>query len=594
MPHPVDLLAQRFSEAMASALGPEYATADPVLRPSQQPRFGDYQANGAMALAKKVGRPPRDVAGSIVGHLRVDDLCSKVDIAGPGFVNLTFRDEVLGDAVASHLGDERLGVQPVEHPQTVVVDYSGPNAAKELHVGHLRSTVIGDAVYRLLDFLQHRVIRQNHMGDWGTQFGMLVEHLVELGWAGTTSGGGGGGRDLGDLDALYRDAKAAFDADPDFADRARQRVVALQSGDPTTLALWQQLVTESKRHIQAVYERLGVALTVDDICPESFYNPMLPDVADELERSGLAVIDDGALCVFPPGFSGRDGEPLPLIVRKSDGGFGYAATDLAAVRYRTRSLGAELLAYVVDARQSQHFAMVFAVCRMAGWLGEGAEAEHVPFGTVLGPGGRPFRTRTGDTVKLVGLLDEAEQRAASLVADKSPDLDETARHDVARAIGIGAVKYADLANDRVKDYVFDLDRMLSMDGNTAPYLQYAHARTRSILARAQAEGLASTSTVPAQQVGGVRVGAPAERALVLQLLTLDEVVHTAAETMQPHRLCTYLFDLAQAFTAFYEQCPVLRAETDELRRSRLDLCELTARVLELGLGLLGITAPPRM
>ena len=580
MASPLAMLNERLAEAMGKALGPEYADADPVLRRSSVAGRGDYQANAAMPLAKRVGRPPREVAGLVVEHLDTTGLLDAVEVAGPGFVNLTLSDAALGRAAAEQLADPRLGVAPAPSPEVVVVDLSGPNAAKELHVGHLRSTVIGDALCRVLELAGQRVVRQNHVGDWGTQFGMLVEHLVDLGWA------GGGGGSISDLDELYREAKAAFDTDPAFAERARRRVVALQAGDPTTLALWERLIAESKRHMEAVYARLGVGLTDADVAPESSYNPLLPDVAAELEEKRLARIDNGALCAFPPGFTTRDGSPLPLIVRKSDGGFGYAATDLAAIRHRARTLRADRIDYVVDARQSQHFAMVFAVAEEAGWL-DGTRAEHVAFGSVLGPDGRPFRTRAGETVKLVALLDEAEARAAAVVAEKNPDLPEAERAEVARAVGVGAVKYADLANDRVKDYVFDFDRMLSMEGNTAPYLQYAHARIRSIFRRAEAEGLVGAS-------GEVAVADPAERALVLQLVGLDEVVRQVAETSQPHRLCTYLFELASAFTAFYERCPVLRAPTDAERGSRLALCELTARVLARGLDLLGIEAPERL
>jgi arginyl-tRNA synthetase len=471
-------------------------------------------------------------------------------------------------------------VPEVAAPETFVVDYSSPNAAKEMHVGHLRSTVIGDALVRILEFLGHRVVRHNHLGDWGTQFGMLIEHLVDLGWK------AGEDHRISDLDVLYQEANRKFTGDPEFADRARQRVVALQGGDATTLALWRDLVEESERHMAQVYEQLGVTLTPADIKPESFYNPMLPDVAAELEGKGLAWVDDGALCAFPAGFTARDGSALALIIRKSDGGYGYQATDLAAVRHRTQDVGGQRLVYAVDARQAQHLAMVFAVGSQAGWLDGGRQAEHVAFGTILGADNRPFKTRSGDTVKLIDLLDEAVERAAAVVADKNPDLDAATRVQVARAVGIGAVKYADLSNDRVKDYVFDWERMLSFDGNTAPYLQYAHARIRSIFRRVE---------VQAEPAGAaVQLTHRAERALALHVLSFDDAVRQAAEHLQPHRLATYLFELAQAFTDFYESCPVLRAETDELRQSRLVLAGLTARTLATGLDLLGIEAPEQM
>ena len=581
MGDPRHLLRARFDDAIVAAFGSEQAGTDPLLRRAQQLRFGDYQANVAMSLAKRLGANPREVAAALVDHLALGDVCRSVAVAGPGFVNLTLRDDYLAAELSTTASDPRLGVAAAPHPETVVVDYSAPNVAKEMHVGHLRSTIIGDAIARVLDMLGHRVVRQNHLGDWGTPFGMLIEHLVDLGEQEAAHE-----LSVGDLDGFYRQAQAKFQGDPGFAERARRRVVALQGGDDGTLALWRLLVEESKRYFASVYERLGVTLSEADLCPESFYNPMLDEVAAELETKGLARMDAGALCAFPPGFVGRGGEPLPLIVRKGDGGYGYAATDLAAVRYRTRELGASRLVYVVGAPQSQHLSMVFATAAEAGWLA-GARAEHVAFGSVLGPDGKMFKSRSGGTVKLGDLLDEAVERAAAVVVEKSADLDVPARSEVARAVGIGAVKYADLANDRVKDYVFDWDRMLAMDGNTAPYLQYAHARVRSIFRRAG-------DVVADDDPGPLVVGDPAERALALDLLSLDEVVQSTADLLQPHRLCSYLFGLATTFTAFYERCPVLRADTSEQRRSRLVLCDTTARVLRTGLDVLGIESPDRM
>ena len=566
MADPLQLLTSLAASAIEAAFGRPF---DPVVRRSQHERFGDFQINGAMAIAKEVGSPPREVAAAIVEHLDVGSAFSEPEVAGPGFVNVRVRDDFLA-AAAVEAGSVTEATDA--DVQTVVVDYSSPNVAKEMHVGHLRSSVIGDALVRVLERVGHRVVRQNHLGDWGTQFGMLIEHLTEVGFA-------GGG--ISDLNEVYREAQGRFERDGDFAERARQRVVLLQGGDEETLSAWRDLVAESERHFEAAYRRMGVLLTHDDVRGESFYNGLLDDVVDELKAAGLLVEDDGALCVFPAGFVGRDGTPLPMIVQKSDGGYGYAATDLAALRYRVRELGATRLAYVVDSRQSAHFAMLFAVAREAGWL-DGVVAEHVAFGTILGEDGRPFKTRTGDTVRLVSLLDEAVERAAAVVADKSPDLSDSEQLSVAAAVGIGAVKYADLANDRLRDYVFDWDRMLAMDGNTAPYLQYAHARIQSILRRAEAVG------------GAVVIGHPAERALALQLLAFDEAVQATAAFLEPHRLCTYLFELASLFTTFYEHCPVLRAESDEVRASRLTLATRTADVLRAGLGLLGITAPDRM
>ena len=558
---------------MAASFGPELASEDPVLRRSDH---ADFQANAAMKLAKSVGVSPREFAAGVASALSGAAELSGVEVAGPGFLNLTLSDAWLASLVDS------LSVSPLEaaEPSTVVIDYSSPNVAKEMHVGHLRSTVIGDALARLLSFSGHRVVRQNHLGDWGTQFGMLIEHLLDSGSAGGP---------IADLNAVYQEAKRRFDDDASFAERARARVVLLQGGEPETLALWQSLVLESERHFGEVYSLLGVLLTSDDVRGESFYNSLLEPTVSELDAQGLTKVDDGALCVFPPGFSGRDGEPLPLIVRKSDGGFGYAATDLAGLRYRVRELGADRVVYVVDARQSQHLSMVFAVAEMAGWLGSpGPLAEHVSFGTVLGPDGRPFKTRSGETVPLLDLLEEAVARATVAVEAKNPSLPAEEKDLVAQAVGIGAVKYADLSSDRVKDYVFEWERMLSFDGNTAPYLQYAHARIRSILRRVEeVEGAAGVA-------GAVVLAEPAERALALELLLFPSAVAAAAEHLQPHRLCTYLFELASRFTAFYEACPVLRASSPEVQASRLLLCEATAQTLSVGLGLLGIEAPERM
>jgi len=486
--------------------------------------------------------------------------------------------------LAETAGDGRLGVTPAAAPETVVVDYSSPNVAKEMHVGHLRSTILGDALGRVLTALGHRVIRQNHVGDWGTPFGMLIEHLLDQDAAGAE------GLSASDLNAFYKAARVKFDAEPAFAERARARVVLLQGGDEATLLHWRRLVAASTRYFGSIYGRLGVALTDADLAGESLYNPMLDAVASDLEALGLARISEGALCVFPPGFTGREGEPLPLIVRKQDGGYGYAATDLAAIRHRTGKLGATRLVYVVGSPQAQHLGMVYAVARLAGWLAPPARAEHVGFGSILGPDKKMFRTRGGDTVRLSDLLDEADERAAQVIAEKNPELDPEARAKVAHAVGVGAVKYADLSNDRIKDYVFDWDRMLAFEGNTAPYLMYAHARIRSIFRKSEGKPEAEAPG----GAGAIVVAAPAERALALELLRFGAVVREVGETLHPHKLCAYLFELATAFTAFYEACPVLRAATDDERRSRLAMCDLVARVLAAGLGLLGIEAPDRM
>jgi arginyl-tRNA synthetase len=583
MADPQRMLSAAVSRAIVAALGPEFEGVDPVIRPTTNPAFGDFQANFAMRLGKELGRPPREVAEAVVNELDLGGVCERVEVAGAGFVNLTLDDGWLAAAVDALLADDRLDVAPAPVPERVVVDYSAPNVAKEMHVGHLRTTVIGDALCRVLGWLGHTVIRQNHVGDWGTPFGMLIEHLIDI-------GGDADAHELSvaDLTAFYQDARAQFDSDPAFVERSRERVVLLQSGDPGTLALWRLLVDESKRHFNAVYERLGVLLTDADLAPESMYNDRLATVASELEEAGLAVISDGALCVFPPGFTGREGAPLPLIVRYSTGGYGYAATDLAALEYRTSVLAGQRIVYVVGAPQSQHLAMVFATAEMAGWLGEGkARAEHVSFGSVLGTDGRMLRTRSGEPVRLIDLLDEAVERATAIVGEKSPSLSPAQRDDVARAVGIGSVKYADLSTDRTRDYIFDWDRMLSFDGNTAAYLLYAYVRVRGIFRKAEgAEEMVSA--------GDVLVTAPEERVLALTLLRFDAVVESVAEALEPHRLCTYLFELAQAYTAFFEACPVLRAPSEAVRRSRLAMCELTARTLALGLGLLGIRVVEQM
>jgi arginyl-tRNA synthetase len=578
---PSVVLSERFAGALAS-LDESLRGADPVVRRSDR---ADYQMNGSMALAKKTGRPPRDLAQEIVDRVDLGDIAHPPEIAGPGFINVTLQDAFLARALAETAADPRLGVTTALTTETVVVDYSAPNVAKEMHVGHLRSTIIGDALVRVLEFVGHQVIRQNHLGDWGTPFGMLIEHLLSVGETEAAHE-----LSVGDLGRFYQEARTAFDADPDFADRARRRVVALQAGDPQTLRLWRLLVDESSRYFSSVYERLAVLLTPDDQAGESMYNPRLADTMAELDQLGLLVESDGALCVFPPGFVTREGNPLPLIVRKTDGGFGYDTTDLAAIRYRLRDLCANHIIYVVGAPQREHLEMIIETARLAGWLRPPARAEHVAFGSVLGADRKMFRTRAGGSIRLVDLLDEAVERAARVVAERVDELSPDEQAAVSEAVGIGAVKYADLSNDRVKDYVFDWDRMLDFTGNTAPYLQYAHARVRSIFRKAQAQGI----DVGLERLAPAAEFHPAERRLALEILSFDGAVHSTEAALQPHRLCTYLFDLATAFTDFYESCPILRAETPEQLRSRLFLADLTGRVLARGLDLLGIAAPDRM
>jgi len=551
--------------------------ADPVLRPSDH---ADFQANGTLALAKRVGRKPRELAEHIVGVVSLDDLCEKVEVSGPGFINLTLSTPFIASQVSALGADPQLGVPPAE-TEIVVVDYSAPNVAKEMHVGHLRGTVIGDALCRMLTFVGHDVRRENHIGDWGTPFGMLIEHLVDLGEEKAVAT-----LSVGDLDAFYREARASFDEDESFRDRSRRRVVLLQSGDEETLRLWRVLVAESVRYFDEVYTKLGVLLTDDDLRGESAYNSMLSDVVTDLDALGLLVESEGARCVFPPGFTNRNGDPLPLIVQKSDGGFGYAATDLAAIRDRVERIGATRILYVVGSTQAQHLEMCFAAAALAGWLPPGVFAAHVSHGSVLDADRKMFKTRSGDRVRLVDLLDEAVERAGAAVAEKNPDLDVASRAAVAQILGIGAIKYADLSTDRTRDYLFDWERMLAFEGNTAPYLQYAHARIRSIFRRGNVEVPAPGDTP--------LVTEPTERALALELLGFADAVTSTLSSWSPSRLCAYLFDLASTFTGFYETCPVLKAPSEELRHSRLVLCDLTARVLAQGLALLGIVAPDQM
>lgn len=573
-------------ELLAAALQPAFDRlqpgADPVVRPSTRPGV-DFQANGAMALSKRLGRVPAEVAAEVAAAAELGTMCTSVEVTPQGFINLTLSADWLAGRVSAQASDPRLGVEAGTDPRTVVVDYSHPNVAKEMHVGHLRTTVIGDAICRLLEFVGDKVIRENHIGDWGTPFGMLIEHLIDLGEEAAAHE-----LSVGDLDTFYRQARASFDASPEFQERSRHRVVLLQTGDAGTLRLWRILVDESLAYFQEVYAKLDVLLTPDDVVGESFYNDLLPVVVKELDERGLLVESEGAQCVFPGGWTGRDGRPLPLIVQKSDGGFGYAATDLAALRDRFGRLQADLALYVVGAPQAQHLAMCFAVGAAAGWLPSPDRAVHVSFGNVLGADRKMFKTRGGATVKLVDLIDEAVARAAAAVADRS-ELDAAERQSVARMVGIGALKYADLSTDRIRDYVFDYDRMLSFDGNTAPYLQYARVRCLSIFRRA---GLDHAPYLDGQVP--VSLTEPAERELALSLLGFSAAVAETIESWSPHKLCTYLFELAGQYTTFFETCPVLKADTPARRDSRLVLCALTAATLGLGLSVLGIESPERM
>ncbi|MDR2986979.1 MAG: arginine--tRNA ligase [Nocardiopsaceae bacterium] len=576
MADPQAALASDVNAAITAEFGPDYADTDPLIRPSA---FADYQSNAPLALARRLGRQPREVAAQIAAHLSGSPMVAKAEASGPGFINITLRDSWLGEAVVAQLADPSLGIEGAGHPQCVVVDYSAPNVAKEMHVGHLRTTIVGDAFVRVLERLGNKVIRANHIGDWGTNFGMLLEHLVDIGEEAAYAQ-----LAAGEINEFYQAAKVKFDADPAFADRSRGRVVALQAGDPETLRLWRTLIDDSKLYYNAIYRRLGVTLTDADLAPESMYNDMLEDVCRDLEQAGVARISDGALCAFPPGFTGRDGNPLPLILRKSDGGYGYGTTDMAAIRYRIRDLHADRITYVVGSEQSQHLAMVFAVARQAGWLPDSVRAEHAAIGMVTGADRKRFRSRTGKSVKLIELIDEAVARAEEVIKDRydEPEL----RAQIAEAVGIGALKYADLSVARDSSYVLDFDRMLALTGNTGPYLQYAAVRIRSIFRRGHVN--------QADLHGPIVLGHAAERALGMRLLGFGAAVAETADNAEPHKLAGFLFDVASDFTTFFEQCPVLKAESEDVRNSRLALAALTLKVLLTGLDLLGIPVPDRM
>ncbi len=582
MSSPADVLAPRVTAAIAAALGDDYRDADPVLRPSRavQGPGADLQSNAALALAKKVGMPPRDVAAKIVEKLDVEGICEVPQLSGPGFINLTLTDGWVAGELQRVAGDPRLGV-PVQPRQNIPIDYSSPNVAKEMHVGHLRTTVVGDSLARTLEHLGHHVIRQNHVGDWGTPFGMLLEHLVDV------------GEDSAeakvvetDPNAFYQAARAKFDSDHTFAQRARARVVSLQAGDADTLRLWGELVELSKHYFNRIYALLGVTLTDADLAGESMYNDQLAAICDELEAKGIATISEGALCVFLEGYTGREGKPVPLIIRKSDGGYGYGTTDLATIRYRVQALHARRALYVIGAPQALHLNMVWDTARKAGWLTDDVTPIHVQIGNVLGPDRKILKTRSGAPPRLMALIDEAIANARSVIDERRPDLEESVRAVIAPQIGVGAVKYADLSVAHDSEYVFDLERMLALNGNTGPYLQYAVTRVRSIFRTAGLDIDGPTRRTVVRE--------PGERALALALLEFGSVVTQVGDFLEPHRLCGYLFDLAQTFSSFYEHCPVLKAEDSELRESRLGLCALTLHVLVQGLDLLGVQSPEQM
>ncbi|MEU3845323.1 arginine--tRNA ligase [Streptomyces sp. NPDC028635] len=575
---------QRLASALSAAL-PEAAGADPLLRRSDR---ADYQANGILALAKKAKANPRELATQVVAQVTTGDLIQDIEVSGPGFLNVTVTDRAITENLAARAADTdgRLGVPRAEQPGTTVVDYAQPNVAKEMHVGHLRSAVIGDSVVQLLEFTGENVVRRHHIGDWGTQFGMLIQYLDEHPHELDHSGAEVSGEEaMSNLDRLYKAARRKFDSDEEFKTRARRRVVDLQAGDPHTLAMWQKFVDESKIYFFSVFEKLDMEVRDPDIVGESGYNDMLAETCRLLEESGVAVRSEGALCVFFDDIKGPDGNPVPLIVQKSDGGYGYAATDLSAIRDRVFNLKANTLLYVVDARQSLHFKMVFETARKAGWLNDDVKAHQLAFGTVLGKDGKPFKTREGETVRLVDLLDEAIDRASAVVREKAQDLSEEEIAERGAQVGIGAVKYADLSTSANRDYKFDLDQMVSLNGDTSVYLQYAYARIQSILRKA---GEVRPAAHPELELHA------AERALGLHVDAFAETVAEAAAEYAPHKMTAYLYQLASLYTTFYDKCPVLKADTPAQIENRLFLCDVTAKTLQQGMALLGIRTPERL
>ncbi|MFJ8811172.1 arginine--tRNA ligase [Streptomyces sp. NPDC102490] len=583
----VTSLTASVQQQLASALTatrPEAAGADPLLRRSDR---ADYQANGILALAKKAKANPRELAAEVVARITTgDELIKDVEVSGPGFLNITVSDGAITRNLAARLADgERLGVPLKQDAGTTVVDYAQPNVAKEMHVGHLRSAVIGDALRGMLDFTGERTIGRHHIGDWGTQFGMLIQYLFEHPGELAPAEDVDGEQAMSNLNRVYKASRAVFDADEEFKERARKRVVALQSGDKETLELWQQFVDESKVYFYSVFEKLDMEIRDEEIVGESAYNEGMPETARLLEEMGVAVRSEGALVVFFDEIRGKDDQPVPLIVQKADGGFGYAASDLTAIRNRVQELHATTLLYVVDVRQSLHFKMVFETARRAGWLGDEVTAHNMGYGTVLGADGKPFKTRAGATVRLEDLLDEAVQRAAEVVREKARDLTEDEIQERAAQVGIGAVKYADLSTSPSRDYKFDLDQMVSLNGDTSVYLQYAYARIQSILRKA---GEVRPAAHPELALHG------AERALGLHLDAFGDTVFEAAAEYAPHKLAAYLYQLASLYTTFYDKCPVLKAETPEQVENRLFLCDLTARTLHRGMALLGIRTPERL
>ena len=572
------ILSDKIKQAMIAAGADEQC--DALIRQSSKPQFGDYQANGIMAAAKKLGLNPREFAQKVLDHADLSDVAEKTEIAGPGFINIFLNPTWLANNVSAALKDQNLGVSANEK-QTIVIDYSSPNVAKEMHVGHLRSTIIGDAVVRTLEFLGHNVIRANHVGDWGTQFGMLIAYLEKMENEHASE------MELQDLEAFYREAKKHYDEDEAFAEKARNYVVKLQGGDEYCRTMWKKLVDITMQQNQRNYDRLNVTLTEKDVMGESLYNPMLPAIVEDLKKQGLAVEDEGALVVYLDEFKNKEGEPMGVIVQKKDGGFLYTTTDIAAAKYRYETLKADRALVFSDTRQSQHMQQAWLITRKAGYVPDSFSLEHKNFGMMLGKDGKPFKTRTGGTVKLADLLDEAIERATVLINEKNTNLSDDEKTAVIEAVGIGSVKYADLSKNRTTDYVFDWENMLSFEGNTAPYMQYAYTRIRSIFNKANVN---PTALAEAK----IQLSDEKERALAIKLLQFEEAVQTVGKEGTPHVLCAYLYELAGVFSSFYEHCPILNAEDENVKLSRLKLASLTEKTLKQGFALLGIKTIEKM
>ncbi|WCG81524.1 arginine--tRNA ligase [Pectobacterium sp. A5351] len=571
------LLSEKVSQALTAAGAP--ADSEAQIRQSAKAQFGDYQANGVMAVAKKLGMPPRQLAEKVLQRLALEGIAEKTEIAGPGFINIFLDKQWVASQVENVLNAPKLGLTPVE-PQTIVIDYSAPNVAKEMHVGHLRSTIIGDAAARTLEFLGHNVIRANHVGDWGTQFGMLIAYLEKMQNENASE------MDLSDLEAFYREAKKHYDDDADFAERARGYVVKLQGGDEYCRQMWRKLVDITMTQNQINYERLNVTLTKQDVMGESLYNSMLPGIVADLKAKGLAVESEGATVVFLDEYKNKEGEPMGVIIQKKDGGYLYTTTDIACAKYRYETLNADRVLYYIDSRQHQHLMQAWTIVRKAGYVPDSVSLEHHMFGMMLGKDGKPFKTRAGGTIKLSELLDEAYDRALKLIAEKNPQMESDELTALAKVVSIGAIKYADLSKSRTTDYVFDWDNMLAFEGNTAPYMQYAYTRVASIFKRAgiQEDSLTQPITLSDER----------EFALATRLLQFEETITTVAREGTPHVMCSYLYDLAGLFSGFYEHCPIINADSDDVRQSRLRLALLTAKTLKQGLDTLGIETVEKM